>query len=101
MFGFCWHDWYVINKYTDNTIKCMAEDPSYDPDLDDYIGSPEYYKEKICLKCKKYIDEITPRYMYHLRLFEEREKELKRVEALVVKVRKGGKIWERQIMNTH
>lgn len=96
MFKFCWHKWYVIEKYTDNTIESMARDPHYDPDLDDYIGPTKYLKEKVCIKCRKYVDEITPRYLYHLKKRREFLDKTAKARLIVAKVKKGRKrVWER------
>lgn len=96
MFRFCWHKWHIINQYTDDDIKSMARDPDYDPDLCDYIGGlPKPYKEKICLKCEKYVDEITPRYEYHrgqLLIHKVRDR---RIAAVLSKLKKPKKVWER------
>lgn len=93
MFGFCWHKWHIINQYADDTIRSTARDPKYDPDLDDYIGGlPKPYKEKICLKCERYVDEITPRYEYHLAKFLERRDIAK---EMLSRLERSKKAWER------
>ena len=95
MLNFCCHRWHVINGYADTTIKSMAKNPDYDPDLDDY-GGDKVYKEKICLKCKKYVDEITPRYKFHLVQIRHRREMQEKAEALIARVKRGEKrIWER------
>lgn len=93
----CWrHKWYIINKYTDDVIRSMAKDPKFDPDLNDYIGSVSTYKEKVCLKCEKYVDEITPRYLLHLERQRKARARQARADAIVKKVKKKGKrMWER------
>lgn len=60
----CWHDWYVFKSLTDNAIKTAALNPKVDSDLCDSNTMGPRYKEKICLKCKKYIDEIEKRHRY-------------------------------------
>lgn len=94
MLDFCWHKWHIIRQYTDPTIKTMAERPGYDPDLDVFLRYESHYKEKVCLKCEKYVDEITPRYEYHLEQVNLRRKETEKVEAVVARVKQGKKIWE-------
>ena len=63
--SFCWHDWYILKIYSDYVIKEMVKDPNSNPDDDDVEWTLRKYKEKICLKCGEYVDEITPRYEYH------------------------------------
>lgn len=95
MFGLCWHKWHIIKQYADHTIKTMAEIPGYDPTLDDYSRTEPHYKEKVCLKCEKYVDEITPRYKYHLVQNNLYKKRMEEAKTVVDRIKRSKKIWER------
>lgn len=89
------HDWHIITCFTDYMIKRMATYPRYSgaQSLDQ---GPDTFKEKICLKCGKYVDEITPQYEHHLRQIKVERSEQARIDALVREARGGEeKVWER------
>lgn len=99
MFGFCWHKWYIIKKYDDSIIKGIINNQRvglhFDPDLTDHTYGPTY-EEKICLKCKKYVDEITPRYLYLLKEHAKQEEREAEIQSTIAGVKKGRKrIWEK------
>lgn len=100
MFGFRWHKWYIINEYNDDIIKDMANNfiihKPYDPNLANTIYGSPIYEEKICTKCKKYVDEITPRYEYWLKKLKIEATEQEKIHSMIAKVKgKEKRIWER------
>lgn len=94
----CSHKWYIINQFSNIELRNMAEDPRYDPSLQhrSRISNSNVFSEKVCLKCKKYVDQITPRYKYHLEQIERCKEGQVEVEIIVAKARgPEEKIWER------
>lgn len=71
LFGF--HDWYIIkSKDTDDITADIAGIKSHVFNC----CSGVLYKEKICLKCAKYVDEIT---LKRILLEKERKDEAKEI----------------------
>lgn len=57
MFKICFHDWYIFKALTDEEIRVRSS-------FSVKSRAGLLYTEKICLKCKKYINEIEKRHNY-------------------------------------
>ena len=51
----CWHDWYILNSMSEDEIHAKVHNIIYGG-RDGRVGIR--YKEKVCLKCKKYVNDI-------------------------------------------
>lgn len=94
----CEHKWHVINRFDYATLKDMAKNPDYDPDLDDPPRRPTKndFVEKVCLECDAYVDDITPVYERCLKEVDEEKSKKAKIDVVVVMARKGiKKKWER------
>lgn len=81
MFKICLHDWYIFRSLTDSAIETAARNPKVDIDLYPSSRLGLIYKEKICLECKKYINEIEKRHNYWMsKIYKDKLRNIKRRE---------------------
>lgn len=68
------HDWYTIGIMSEQEIweklnhNPKSSKPTYEPQLID----PEYFGDRICVRCGKHVDEIEKRRKYYLNILHMR-----------------------------
>ena len=86
----CYHDWYTFNALTDAAIKAEIINKKRKRKM---YASGLIYVEKICLKCKKYINEIEKRHDYWVSEInknkDHNEKRKEKAELLRSEIKKG------------
>jgi len=87
----CFHDWYIFEAVTDAEIKAAVMNKRLRKGR---VHTPGLlYTEKICLKCKKYINEIEKRHDYwvsEINKNKDRNKKRKeKAELLRSEIKKG------------
>ena len=91
MFKICWHKWHILESLPDSTIEAIVKNPELGADILSGVGLR--FKEKVCLKCGKYVDEITPRYEYHKMKRLKLKQKAAMAEKIVSKMKLPDRPW--------
>lgn len=77
----CFHDWETIERMNKTTLEYQVEYNTDEP-CPYYCRLDKYEFIKVCLKCGKYVDTVTPakeRYSNRLQIIKERKEQAQHI----------------------